>query len=632
MDRKQKRALTEILVTAVLFAALFALDKAGVLDGLRIWMKLILYAVPYLLIGHGVLRKAAVKLIHGQAFDENFLMTVATAAAFAIGAFPEATAVMLFYQIGELFQSYAVGKSRASIAEMMSIAPEYANLETADGVREVDPDDVEVGSVIVVRAGEKIPLDGEVIEGTSFLDTSALTGESVPRRAAPGDAVVSGCVNGEGTLRVRTAKRYEDSTVSRILELVENASSKKARLENFITRFARWYTPVVTVCAVLLAVIPPLVTRSAFAPWIHRACIFLIVSCPCALVISVPLGFFGGIGAASRLGVLVKGSNYLEAMSQVTTAVFDKTGTLTRGEFRVSGVFPAEGVPAEELLTLAAHGEGMSTHPIARSIREAYGKAVDPERIGEVTESAGRGIRARVDGRELLLGSARLLADDGIAVPPAADAGTVVHAACGGRYLGRIVISDEVKPGAREALSALRGAGVRRTVMLSGDRQSAAGAVGEALGIDRVCAELLPAEKVEQVEALLAAQGPRERLAYVGDGINDAPVLMRADVGIAMGTMGSDAAIEAADVVLMDDDLGKLAVLVRIARKTVRIVRENVVFALAVKFLVLALGALGLVGMWAAVFGDVGVTVIAILNAMRMLARSGGTRPFGKTE
>ena len=632
MDRKQKRALTEILVTAVLFAALFALDKAGVLDGLRIWMKLILYAVPYLLIGHGVLRKAAVKLIRGQAFDENFLMTLATAAAFAIGEFPEATAVMLFYQIGELFQSYAVGKSRASIAEMMSIAPEYANLETADGVREVDPDDVEVGSVIVVRAGEKIPLDGEVIEGTSFLDTSALTGESVPRRAAPGDAVVSGCVNGEGTLRVRTAKRYEDSTVSRILELVENASSKKARLENFITRFARWYTPVVTVCAVLLAVIPPLVTRSAFAPWIHRACIFLIVSCPCALVISVPLGFFGGIGAASRLGVLVKGSNYLEAMSQVTTAVFDKTGTLTRGEFRVSGVFPAEGVPAEELLTLAAHGEGMSTHPIARSIREAYGKAVDPERIGEVTESAGRGIRARVDGRELLLGSARLLADDGIAVPPAADAGTVVHAACGGRYLGRIVISDEVKSGAREALSALRGAGVRRTVMLSGDRQSAAGAVGEALGIDRVCAELLPAEKVEQVEALLAAQGPRERLAYVGDGINDAPVLMRADVGIAMGTMGSDAAIEAADVVLMDDDLGKLAVLVRIARKTVRIVRENVVFALAVKFLVLALGALGLVGMWAAVFGDVGVTVIAILNAMRMLARSGGTSPFGKTK
>ncbi len=621
MNKKQKRELREIIVTLVLFAAIFIADKLGAFTACPALLRLIAYLIPYFLIGHCVLWKAARNIVRGQAFDECFLMTVATVAAFAVGEYPEATAVMLFYQVGELFQSCAVGRSRASIAEMMSIAPEYANLETADGIEQVDPEDVPVGGIIVVRAGERIPLDGVVTEGESFLDTAALTGESVPRRACVGDAVISGCINGDGILKVRVSRAYEDSTVAKILELVENASSRKARLENYITRFARVYTPVVTIAAVLLAVLPPLLTGAPFAPWIQRACIFLIVSCPCALVISVPLGFFGGIGAASRIGVLVKGSNYLETMAAVTTVVFDKTGTLTTGAFRVREVVPApeSGLTADELLALAARGEGLSTHPIAQSIREAYGQKPDLDRVGPASEAAGRGVRITLDGKELLLGSPRLLQENGIAFRPAGEGGTVVYAAWGGVFAGHIVIADPVKEGAGEAIRAMKDMGVRKTVMLTGDRREAAETVARTLGVDEVCAELLPADKVERLEALLAAEGKSERLAFVGDGINDAPVLMRADVGIAMGSLGSDAAIEAADIVLMDDDIRKIASVTHIARKTMRIVRQNITFALAVKFLVIILGALGLANMWEAVFGDVGVTVIAVLNSMRAL-------------
>ena len=618
MTKKQKRTLYRILLAAALLAALMVLEHLGTLDSLHRLVKLGLFLVPYLIIGWDILWEAVEHIFRGQVFDENFLMAVATIAAFAVGEYPEAAAVMLLYQVGELFQSCAVGKSRKSIADMMDIAPEFANLEAESGLEEVDPEDVPVGAVLVIRPGERIPLDGIVLEGESMLDTAALTGESVPRRTRVGDQVISGCLNGSGTLRIRTTKVYSDSTVTRILELVENASSRKARVENFITRFARYYTPIVTLGAALLAVIPPLLLGKDWGEWIHRACIFLVVSCPCALVISVPLGFFGGIGAASRKGILVKGSNYLEALSNLSTLVFDKTGTLTRGEFKVSAVLPARGSEAE-LLELAALGESCSTHPIAGSIREAWGKAIDLSRVSGAEEIPGHGISARIDGQEVLLGNRALLQSRGLDCPEVDQAGTVVYLARAGRYAGAVVISDGLKDGAAEALAALKQAGLRRTVMLSGDRRQAAEAVGRALGLDEVHAELLPQDKVDQVEALLLQQTPKTTLGFVGDGLNDAPVLSRADVGIAMGSLGSDAAIEAADVVIMDDDLRKLPAALRIARKTMRIVKQNIVFALAVKFIILILGALGLANMWLAVFGDVGVSVIAILNSMRTL-------------
>ena len=643
MTKKQKRLRNRILVSAALFFVLIILDKTGKLDMLSAdvlsaasdgagpaWAKGFLYLVPYLIVGYDILLKAFKNIRNGQVFDECFLMMVATAAAFAIGENAEACAVMLFYQIGELFQSCAVGRSRQSIADMMSIAPESANLEAEDGtVDEVDPDEVEPGSVILIRPGERIPLDGEVIEGESFLDTAVLTGESLPRRVKPGDQVISGCLNGDTALRVRTTKAYDDSTVAKILELVETASEKKARLENFITRFARWYTPAVTVCAALLALIPPLLLGQPFGGWVKRACIFLIVSCPCALVISVPLGFFGGIGAASKIGVLVKGSSFLESLAEMTTIVFDKTGTLTRGEFRVTKVRPSENAvrlapenAADLLLDLAAHGEALSTHPIARSVREAYGKEPSLDRVSEVKEVAGRGIRALVDGKQLLIGSTLHLSGEGISFAEETDPGTVLYISLDGEYMGSIVISDTIKEGAAEALRSMKKAGITKTVMLTGDRKKEAAAVAEALGIDEYHSELLPADKVARVEKLLAEAGSGEscgKVGFVGDGLNDAPVLMRADVGIAMGSLGSDAAIEAADIVLMDDDIRKIGSVVRISRKTLGIVRQNVVFALAVKFAVLLLGAFGLANMWEAVFGDVGVTVIAILNSMRAL-------------
>ncbi|MBQ1410781.1 MAG: cadmium-translocating P-type ATPase [Oscillospiraceae bacterium] len=618
MTKKQKQTLYRILLAALLLGAAIALEHLGMLDGLPWWGTLAAYLLPYGIIGWDVLWEAVEHIFHGQVFDENFLMAVASVAAFCVGEYPEAAAVMLLYQVGELFQSCAVGKSRKSIAAMMDIVPEYANLETPDGLSETDPDEVPVGSVIVVKPGERIPLDGVVLEGESLIDTAALTGESVPRRAVPGSELISGCVNGSGTLRVRTTKAYEDATVTRILELVENASSRKARVEGFITRFARYYTPIVTLCAVLLAVLPPLLLGKEWGEWIRRACIFLVVSCPCALVISVPLGFFGGIGAASRKGILVKGSNYLESLSKLSTLVFDKTGTLTKGEFKVSAVLPATGTEAE-LLELAAYGESYSNHPIAASVREAYGREPALGRVQTAREIAGQGVLAELEGQELLVGSARLLNERGVAFAPSKEAGTLVYVALGGVYRGVIVISDGLKDGAAEALRAVKAAGVDKTVMLSGDHRQAAEAVAKALGLDGVEAELLPQDKVNALEKLLATQPQGRTLGYVGDGLNDAPVLGRADVGLAMGSLGSDAAIEAADVVIMDDDLRKLPVAIRIACKTLRIVKQNIVFALSVKFLILILGALGLANMWLAVFGDVGVSVIAILNSMRTL-------------
>lgn len=618
MTKKQKRTLFRIILAALLLGAAIVLEHLGTLDELPQWATLAAYLLPYGIIGWDVLREAVEHIFHGQVFDENFLMAVASVAAFCVGEYPEAAAVMLLYQVGELFQSCAVGKSRKSIAAMMDIVPEYANLETPDGLSETDPDEVPVGSVIVVKPGERIPLDGVVLEGDSLIDTAALTGESVPRRAAPGSELISGCVNGSGTLRVRTTKAYADATVTRILELVENASSRKARVEGFITRFAKYYTPVVTLCAVLLAVLPPLLLGKVWGEWIRRACIFLVVSCPCALVISVPLGFFGGIGAASRKGILVKGSNYLESLSKLSTLVFDKTGTLTKGEFKVSAVRPASGTEAE-LLELAALGESYSNHPIAASVREAYGREPALRRVQAAREVAGQGVLAELDGQELLVGSARLLQERGVDFTPSQEAGTLVYVALDGVYRGLIVISDGLKDGAVEALRAVKAAGVEKTVMLSGDRKQAAEAVARTLGLDGVEAELLPEDKVSALEKLLEAQSGDRTLGYVGDGLNDAPVLTRADVGIAMGSLGSDAAIEAADVVIMDDDLRRLPTAIRIARKTLRIVKQNIVFALSVKFIILILGALGIANMWLAVFGDVGVSVIAILNSMRTL-------------
>lgn len=637
MTKKQKKMLGRILVTFVLFAVLLICEHTGVLEKVQNPVALFaIYLVPYLVIGYDIVWKAVRNISHGQVFDENFLMMIATFGAFGVKEYSEAVAVMLFYQVGELFQGYAVGKSRQSISDMMDICPEYANVEQDGVLEQVDPDDVEVGTIIVIKPGERIPLDGVVVEGESMIDTAALTGESVPRKAKEGDEIISGCVNGSGTLKVRVTKEFDDSTVAKILELVENASSKKAKVENFITRFAKYYTPVVTIGAVVLAILPPLITGGNWGTWIERACIFLVISCPCALVISVPLGFFGGIGASSKIGVLVKGSNYLEAVAEMTTIVFDKTGTLTKGEFKVSEVLPAkradgtEVIGKGELLELAAYGEAYSTHPIANSVREAYGKQISMERINKNEEVAGHGIHAVIDGKEIYLGNEKLMKAQSIAVSDVTagvsdsikanvQAGTVIYVACDGAFLGMIVISDTVKEGVKEALADMKKVGVKKCVMLTGDRKAAAEAVAGSLGIDEVYAELLPADKVTQVERLLQQAGEKEKVAFAGDGINDAPVLTRADIGIAMGSMGSDAAIEAADVVLMDDDVRKIAKVVRIARKTLRIVKQNIVFALAVKAIVLMLGAFGLANMWEAVFADVGVSVIAILNSMRTL-------------
>lgn len=627
MTKSQKRNLTRIIITALIFFPLLILENIGILDGVNLFGKqwilpLILFAIPYAVIGYDIFLKAVGNIRNGQVFDENFLMMVATVAAFGIQEFSEAVAVMLFYQVGEWFQVYAVGKSRKSISDMMDICPEYANIEKDGVLEQVDPDDVEINQVIVVKPGERIPLDGVVVEGSSFVDTVALTGESVPRKVCVGGEVVSGCVNGNGTLKVRVTKAFEDSTVSRILELVENASSKKAKVENFITRFARVYTPIVTGLAVLLAVVPTVLLGEPAGMWVERACIFLVISCPCALVISVPLGFFGGIGASSKLGVLVKGSNYLELISEVRTIVFDKTGTLTKGQFKVSEVKPARNISRESLLEIAALGESCSNHPIASSIREAYGKTLDMNRVTAGEEISGQGIRICVDGVETFLGNEKLMASQDVNVPREISDGavgsTVVYISQAGEFLGAILIADVIKDGASDAIRNLKSAGVEKCVMLSGDRRAAAEAVASMLGLDEVRAELLPADKVACVEELLARQ-TSGKLAFVGDGINDAPVLSRVDVGIAMGSMGSDAAIEAADIVIMDDNLGKIPAVIRLARRTMGIVRQNIAFAIGVKILIMVLGAVGIANMWMAVFGDVGVAVLAILNSMRTL-------------
>ena len=619
MTKKQKNMLVRIVITFICFFTFVLGEQIGVLKGMEnTWYEFAIYLVIYLVIGYDIIYKAVRNISHGQIFDENFLMMIATFGAFGVKDYSEAVAVMLFYQVGELFQGYAVGKSRQSIADMMDICPEYANVEADGKLTRVDPEDVLVGSTIIIKPGERIPLDGVVVEGESLIDTAALTGESVPRKAAAGDEIVSGCVNGSGTLKVRVTKEFEDSTVAKILELVENASSKKAKVENFITRFAKYYTPIVTIGAVLLAVVPPLLLGGGFGDWIHRACIFLVISCPCALVISVPLGFFGGIGAASKIGVLVKGSNYLEAVAEMTTIVFDKTGTLTKGEFKVTELL-TQNCKEADLLELAALGEGYSNHPIAGAMKEAYGKPIDINRVSEAEEIPGHGVRVFIDGRETFIGNERLMTKQNIAYAPCEKMGTVVYVACENIFLGSIVIADTIKDGAKEAIGGIKRAGVKQCVMLTGDRKETAKAVAAELGLDQVHAELLPGDKVTQVEALLQEQKGKEKLAFVGDGINDAPVLTRADIGIAMGSMGSDAAIEAADLVIMDDDVRKIASVVGIARKTVRIVKQNIVFALGIKALVLILGAFGMANMWEAVFADVGVSVIAILNSMRVL-------------
>lgn len=621
MTKKQKTMLARIIAAFLIYIPLFAASHKGAMEGLSAPVNFAVFLVPYLVIGWDIVYKAVRGIVNGQVFDENFLMTIATFGAFGVGEYSEAVAVMLFYQVGELFQSYAVSRSRQSIADLMDICPEYANLEKDGELVQADPDDVEIGDIIVIKPGERVPLDGTVISGESMVDTSALTGESVPRRVETGSEIISGCINESGVLRVEVTKEFDDSTVARILELVENASSKKAQVENFITRFARYYTPAVVIAAALLAVVPPLALGAGFGPWIQRACIFLVISCPCALVISVPLSFFGGIGAASRNGVLVKGSNYLEALAQMDTIVFDKTGTLTKGEFKVTEIRPS-GMSGEELLRLAALAEHYSNHPISLSIRDAYEKAggrMNLSSIGKNEEISGHGVRTEIDGSVVLAGNGRLMEAEGIAYEPCESIGTVVYLARDGVFAGTIVISDTVKEHAAQAIRDLKQAGVKRTVMLTGDRKAVGEAVAEKLGLDEVFTELLPADKVEQVERLLDGQAEGRKLAFVGDGINDAPVLTRADIGIAMGSMGSDAAIEAADVVLMDDDPARISVVVRISRKTLSIVKQNIVFALGVKALVLGLGAFGMANMWEAVFADVGVSVIAILNAMRAL-------------
>lgn len=611
MSKKQKRMLFRVLASAVLFAVALLLPTEG-------WLRLFTFLIPYAVIAWDVLWRAVRNIAHGQVFDENFLMSLATVGALATGEYPEAVFVMLFYQVGELFQSYAVDQSRKSITSLMDIRPDYANIEVDGQLRQVAPEDVAVGDTIVIKAGERIPLDGVVLEGASNVDTAALTGESLPREAQPGDDVISGCVNLSGLLRVRVTKAFEESTVAKILDLVENSSSKKAKAENFITKFARYYTPAVVLAAVALALLPPLFTSIQWVDSIQRALNFLVVSCPCALVISVPLSFFGGIGGASKNGILVKGGNYLEVLAKTELVVFDKTGTLTRGVFNVTAIHPDHCGEAQ-LLELAALAERYSDHPISRSLKEAYGKELDASRVSNVEELSGRGVRATVDGRQICAGNDKLMEDIGVSWHPCHRVGTTVHVASDGVYLGHIVISDEVKPDAKEAITALKACGVRRTVMLTGDAKAVGESVAQELGLDEVHTQLLPADKVTRVEALLGEVSPKGALAFVGDGINDAPVLSRADIGIAMGGLGSDAAIEAADIVLMDDKPSKLADAIRIARRTLAIVRQNIVFALAVKFLVLALSAAGKANMWEAVFADVGVSVIAILNAMRAL-------------
>lgn len=634
MSKKLKKQLKQILIGLSIFAVLMAVEHTcgfpGVL-GTR-WGELVLYLVPYLIAGRDVVKKCFLGIKNRQLLDECFLMTLATVGAFVTGENSEAVAVMLFYQVGEWFQSYAVGKSRKSITELMDIAPDFANVERADGsIEEVDPEEVQIGDTLVIRAGEKIPVDGTVLEGQSMVNTSVLTGESVPRSAVPGDQIISGCINGEGLLKIRAEKKYEDSTVAQILELVENASSKKSKTENFITRFARYYTPIVVAGAVILALIPPIFTGN-WMNWMMRACTFLVISCPCALVISVPLSFFGGIGAASNIGVLVKGSNYLEQMAHLDTVVSDKTGTLTEGVFHVTRVVPAEGVSEETVLRNAAIVESLSTHPIAKSIQAAYTEVLEPGLARDARNVSGQGLIAKVGDSTVCVGNKRLMEENGIDYREIQDGeSTVVYVAADGKFQGAILISDEIKDSAVKAIREMKQEGVRHVVMLTGDRKGIAEAVAEKLSVDEFRAELLPAGKVQAVEELLArmsgdkkdGSNGKKKLAFIGDGINDAPVLSRADVGIAMGSMGSDAAIEAADVVIMDDDIGKIPRTIRIARQTVGIAYQNIAFALFIKILFLILGALGIIGMWWAVFADVGVAVICILNSMRMLKRKG---------
>lgn len=618
MNKKQKKVFTRIIVAAVLMVVLSLLP----IDG---WLKFVLFMIPYLVIGHDILLKAWKGILNRQVFDENFLMAVATIGAILLGDYKEGVAVMLFYQIGELFQSYAVGKSRRNISELMDIRSDYANIEKEDGTLEqVDPDEVGIGSVIVVQPGEKVPIDGVIEEGRTSLNTSALTGESLPREAGVGDEVISGCINMSGVLKIRTTKEFGESTVSKILDMVENASSKKSRSENFISKFAKYYTPAVCYGALALAILPPLVRllflgmTPEWGDWVMRALTFLVISCPCALVISIPLSFFAGIGGASNAGVLVKGSNYLETLSETKYVVFDKTGTMTQGVFEVSGVHHSS-MDTEKLLEYAALAECHSSHPISKSLKKAYGKPLDPSRVTDVEEISGNGVTAKVDGVRVAAGNSKLMEKLGVDCMECHSVGTVVHMAVNGKYAGHILISDQIKPHAKEAIAALKKCGVKKTIMLTGDRREAARQVAEELGIDEVHSELLPGDKVAQVEKLLDEKGEKEKLAFVGDGINDAPVLSRADIGIAMGALGSDAAIEAADIVLMDDDPLKISKAIRISRKCLRIVYENIYFAIGVKVVCLILGALGIANMWAAIFADVGVMIIAVLNAIRAL-------------
>lgn len=634
MTKKQKKVLIRIIVSAVLLVAMavtfIVLDKTGMVNLENpsvMWrcIEIVAYLIPYLIIGYDILKKAFLGIIHGEVFDENFLMAIATVGAMVLGEYKEASAVMLFYQVGELFQSYAVGKSRKNITALMDIRPDYANIEKDGKLEQVDPDDVQIGTVIVVQPGEKVPIDGKVVEGSSSLNTSALTGESVPREVHVGDEIISGCVNLNGLIKIETTKEFGESTVSKILDLVENSSMKKSRSENFITRFAKYYTPAVCIAALALAVLPPLVNMimgnpAAWSKWIIRALTTLVISCPCALVISIPLSFFGGIGGASAKGILVKGSNYLEALSYTKYVVCDKTGTLTKGVFQVTEIHPVSGMTEADLLEKAAFVESYSNHPISKSLKEAYGREIDNNRVTDAREISGHGVSAVVDGHEVAAGNVKLMKKMNIEAAVPASVGTEIHVAVDGKYAGYILISDVVKPNAKEAISGLKAAGVEKVVMLTGDARKVADAVGRELGVDEVRSELLPGDKVDEVEKLIAAKGEKEKLAFVGDGINDAPVLSRADIGIAMGALGSDAAIEAADIVLMDDDPAKIATAMKISKKTLRIVHQNIVFALVIKFACLALGAVGFVNMWWAIFADVGVMILAVLNATRALS------------